>query len=230
MITSKITQYDEELVQKSRQFLDAAKKYPLSREVLEKYGYTKEESDRGEILVRDSLASFEWEQKGIAWNFLSPTAERRMKEARDWYADRRRRWVRECFRNAEEEAGWVGSRPASKWPLQRKLTAGMLLALEQAVKALSLAKWREHKDQLAEDLRMAAGERPAGSPPPKDTVLVELNGWYERWRLLAQRVFRERPDLMAPFGLTPGKAPPRLRGKAAAAFGEKAANSLPVIS
>ena len=83
-----------------------------------------------------------------------------------------------------------------------------------------------HAASLRRNVERGQGPKPADAPPPKDTALVELAGWYERWRLLAHRVFRERGDLMAPYGLTPGKAPPRLRGKEAVKYGEKAAGSL----
>jgi hypothetical protein len=97
-------------------------------------------------------------------------------------------------------------------------------------RALSLRQWRTHRRELARDLVRARGERPVDAPPPKDTVIVELMGWYERWKMLAQRVFRGRPDLMAPYGLVPGKASPRLRNKAAQIkYGEKAAGSLPTM-
>ena len=223
---ARITKYDRELVELSEVFLAAAKANPESCAILEKYGFSNEEFDRGILLCREAKRSFEWEAEGKAWNFLSQTPERRKVEARGWYADTRRRYMRACLRRAEEAAGWVGQQPSSGWPLSRKLTVGTVIALSHAKDVASISGWRRHRAELAEDLRRAAGSKPEGAPPPKDTALVELAGWYERWRLLAQRTFRQRPDLMAPYGLTPGKAPPRLRGKDAARYGEKAAGAV----
>jgi hypothetical protein len=223
-----ITTYDVELVDKSRRFLDAAEQNPDSRASLEQFGYSREEHDRGVRLVREARRSFEWEAEGKAWNFLSHTPARRLAEARAWYADTRRRYFRACVRKAEATAGWSRGE-ASGWPVWQKLTLGTVLGLREAVRVASPVAWREHRSELRKDLARAVGDKPADAPPPKDTALVELGGWYERWRLLAQRVFRERGDLMAPFGLTPGKAPPRLRGKEAEKYGEKAAPRLPIL-
>ncbi len=225
-----ITKYDRELVALSTRYLEAAEKNPESRAILAKYGYTAEEHERGLRLVRDALRSFEWEEAGEAWNFLSPTPERRTVEARAWYADTRRRYMRSCLRRAEEAAGWVGDGPASRWPLWRKLTVGPLVALNEARAIVSVSSLREHRAQLRRNIERGRGPKPSDAPPPKDTALVELAGWYERWRLLAHRVFRDRGDLMAPFGLTPGKAPPRLRGKEAAKYGERAAGPAPDLA
>jgi hypothetical protein len=226
MKPTRITKYDRELVELSERFLAAAKANPESRALLEKYGFTPDEQDRGVRLAREAQRAFEWEVAGRAWNFLSPTPERRAAEARGWYEDARIRHVRGCLRRAEEAAGWVGEGDATRWPAWRKLTLGTLLALREAKSVVSLRTHRELRAELRADLARAAGQKPSDAPPPKDTALVELAGWYERWRLLAQRVFRQRPDLMAPYGLTPGKAPPRLRGKDAAKYGEKAAGKL----
>jgi hypothetical protein len=223
-----ITKYDVELVDKSKVFLDAAEQNPGSRVLLEKFGYSSEEHERGRRLVHDAALSFEWENAGTAWNFLSRTPEKRMAEARYWYADTRRRHMRACFRRAEEASGWAPG-AARGWPIWRKLTVGTALGLREAARAASPLVWLEHRAERKRDLLRASESKPEGAPPPKDTALVELGGWYERWRLLAQRVFRERPDLMAPYGLTPGKAPPRLRGKEAAKYGEKAAPRLPLL-
>jgi hypothetical protein len=47
------------------------------------------------------------------------------------------------------------------------------------------------------------------------------------WRAHRAEVMRGRPDLLAPYGLTAGKAPPRLRGKEARLkYGEGAAGTL----
>ena len=203
---ARITRFDEELLAKARQFLTAAEAHADSRETLEKYGFSGEERERGKDLIDKTERSFEWERAGKAWNFLSPTPERRAAEARHWYKDARRRHVRSCLRRAEE------SRSVRE-------------VLGHLRRAVSITAFREHRAELARNLERSRGERPADAPPPKDTTLVELAGWYERWRLLAQRVFRGRPDLMAPYGLTPGKAPPRLRGKLAQIrYGEGAAN------
>jgi hypothetical protein len=223
---ARITKYDEELVELSKRFLEAAQANPESCAFLERYGYSREEHERGLRLVRDARRSFDWERRGMAWNFLSTTPERRAAEARAWYADRRRRHMRACVRRGEEAAGWTGNRAASRRPLWRKLTVGTLAALREAAGIASARAWLGHRAELRRDLARASGPKPTGAPPPKDTALVELAGWYERWRLLAHRVFRERPDLLAPYGLEPGKAPPRLRGKGAASYGEGAAGSL----
>jgi hypothetical protein len=224
---AKITKFDEELVANTRRFLEAAEKNPDSRAVLERFDYSKEEHERGHELVRDAELAFEWERQGKAWNFLSPTPERRAAEARAWHAEAIRRYVQSRLKAAEQAAGWTEG-PAYGWSLRRKLTLGTLLALREAASVASPQVWMELRAELAKNLEAARGERPAGAPPPKDTVLVELRGWYERWHLLAHRVFRGRNDLLAPFGLVSGKAPPRLRGKAAKIkYGESAASALP---
>ncbi len=222
---AKITKYDEELVARSRVFLQAAEQHPESTALLDRYGFSAEERERGHLLIDNAEKSFEWERAGKAWNFLSPTPARREKEARDWYADAVRRHVRACLRDAESAAGWTGKGPAADWPASRKLTLGTLMALPHVARAASPRVMRDLRAELRENLQSARGERPEGAPPPKDTTLVELRGWYERWHLLAQRVFRGRDDMLAPFGLTSGKAPPRLRGKAAQIkYGERAAS------
>ena len=219
-----ITHYDEELLEKARIFLRAADEQPESRAFLEKYGFSGPERERGRTLVRNTERSFEWERAGKAWNFLSPTAERRLEEARHWYADTRRRYLRSCLHAAEEESGWVGYKPSAQWSLGRKATLGLAIGLRHALRAASPGAFFQHRAELRRNLVRARGERPADAPPPKDSSLVELSGWYEHWRLLAQRVFRERPDLMTPYGLVPGKAPPRLRSRSAQEkYGEGAA-------
>jgi hypothetical protein len=225
-VSARITKYDEELVSLSRRFLDAARANQESCAILERYGFSAEERARGSELVREATRSFEWEREGRAWNFLSPTPERRVAEARAWHADTRRRYMRSCLRRAEEAAGWMGSGSASRWPVWRKLTLGTIAGLREVNEIASPRAWLRHRTELLRNVARARGPKPADAPPPKDTALVELAGWYERWRLLAHRVFRERGDLMAPYGLTPGKAPPRLRGKEAVKYGEKAAGSL----
>jgi hypothetical protein len=210
-----ITKYDEELVESSRRYLEALDANPESRKLLERYGLTEDAVSRGRLLVSDAQKSFEWEREGKAYNFLSPTPEGRMNEARYWYADAVRRWRQSCFREAEQAAGWTGTGPASGWPIWRKLAQGTLQAIPHAARAASIEAHRRLRAELQENLELARRDRPEGAPPPKDTTLVELRGWYERWHLLAHRVFRGRDDLLAPFGLVSGKAPPRLRGQAA---------------
>ncbi len=201
-----ITRFDEELLENSRRFLGAADANPQSRAPRSSSSsFTEAERERGRTLIRATERSFEWERAGTAWNFLSPTPERRRAEAIHWFKDGRRRYLRDCVRAAES-------------------AHGVRAIVEQVAKALSPFAYLEERAQFKRNLARAAGEKPADAPPPKDTALVELAGWYEHWRLLAQRVFRQRPDLMAPYGLKPGKAPPRLRGKEAKLkYGERAA-------
>jgi hypothetical protein len=225
-VSATITKYDLELVEISKRFLAAAEANPASRAMLEKYGFSPEEQARGAQLVRQTERSFEWVRANKAYDFLSPTPAKRVAEAHGWYADTRRRYMRDCLRRAEEAAGWTGTTPRRRWPLWRKLTLGTLVAIANAKDVASPRAWVKHRLELRANIAVANGPKPADAPPPKDTALVELAGWYERWRLLAHRVFRQRPDLLAPFGLTPGKAPPRLRGKEAAKYGEKAAGTL----
>jgi hypothetical protein len=225
-MSAKITKYDEELVRQAQRFLRAAHENPETTAILERFGFDAKERERGRELTDNAARAFEWERAGKAYNFLAPTPERRAAEARDWYKENRRRHVRWCLKQAEERAGWTGEQPASRWSLGKKLTLGTVVAMANALSALSPAAWLEHRTTLARDLEAARGERPQGAPPPKDSSLVELSGWFERWRLQTTRVFRERPDLLAPFGLTAGKPPPRLRSRSAVQkFGEKAATS-----
>ena len=203
-----VTRFDEELLQKSKTFLRAAAEQPESRKLLEQFGFDNDEQARGQLLATNTERSFQWEREGRAWNFLSPTVDQRLAEAQHWFKDARKRHKNECFRSAEE-------------------AKGLFAKLREVRRMYSRTVKREQRVQLAKDLAAARGDKPEGAPPPKDTALVELQGYYERWRLLAQRVFRERPDMMAPYGLTPGKAPPRLRGKLARLkYGEGAAGRL----
>ncbi len=227
---SRVTDYDEELLAKSRTFIAAAEEHPESREVLARYGFSEDERARGRALVSATERSFAWEREGRAWNFLGLTPARRLEEAHHWYHDARNRYVAECLRRAEEDSGWVGFGAAAHWPLSRKLTEGSVIFARHAARVFSLRVYWAHRDDFRRNLALATQTPPADAPPPKDTALVELAGWYERWRLLAHRVFRLRPDLLAPYGLSAGKAPPRLRGKAAQArYGERAGGSLPVL-
>jgi hypothetical protein len=222
---AKITKFDRALVEEAGRFLRGVEEHPDATALLRRFGMNEEECARGRALVDNAERAFEWEREGRAWNFLSETPERRANEARSWYADARRRHVRSCLRRAEQAAGWVGNEPARHWPVRKKLTAGALIALRHAVGAASVGTWLHHRAELRTNLEAARGEKPVGAPPPKDSALVELAGWYENWRLLAQRVFRERPEVLAHFGLVPGKAPPRLRSRSAREkYGEKAAS------
>jgi hypothetical protein len=221
-----VNRFEDELLEKSRVFLKAASENGESHAFLEQYGFTAAEEERGRELVKNVERSFEWEKDGKAWNFLSPTVERRLEEARYWYKDQRRRHLRACFRAAEEQSGWAGYGPASSWSFPRKATLGLAIAVRHALRAASPSAYLEERARLRRNLQRALGEKPAGAPPPKDSALVELAGWYEHWRLLTQRIFRGRPDLMTPYGLTPGKAPPRLRSRSAKEqYGEGAAGT-----
>lgn len=206
-----VTNYDRQLLERAGRFLAGLDESTRAREVLGHLGLSEEALVRGRQLHAATARALDWEERGIAWNFLSPTPERRLVEARHWYRDARRRHVRECLRLAEEESGWIGYRAASRWPLQKKLLEGTPIALRHLVRAFSIEAFLAHRAELAENLRRAKGPVPADAPPPKDTALAELSGWFERWRLLAQRAFRETPELLAALGLSAGKAPPRLR-------------------
>ena len=93
-----MNRFEEELLEKARAFLKAAGENAESRAFLEEYGFKPGEQQRGRDLVANAERSFEWEREGKAWNFLSPTVERRMAEARHWYKDQRRRHLTGCFR------------------------------------------------------------------------------------------------------------------------------------
>jgi hypothetical protein len=205
----KINRYEEELLTACRKFLAGADANPVSTRILWEHGFSDEMRERGRSLIDQAERAFAAEREGTAWNFLTPTPWQRRKEALDWFLDGRWRRFRRNFVAAE-----------------RALAAGNVLGLAGAFwPSLSPLVFARDELTLARNLWRAGGERPADVPPPKDTVLVELQGWYEHWRLLAQRVFRGRPDLLGPFGLTSGKAPPRLRGKLAQIrYGEGAAN------
>lgn len=222
-----VTSFDVELLEKSRTFLKGSEEHPESRAILERFGYSAEERERGKSLVAATEKSFQWEREGKAWNFLSPTVARREAEARHWYGETRWRHLRDCVKAAEVATGFAGKGAAAQRPLAWKATVGLAKGLGCALGILSPSALRAHRKELGLHLAQAREEKPQGAPPPKDTALVELSGWYEHWRLLAQRVFRERADLMAPYGLTPGKAPPRLRGKLAQLkYGERAASNV----
>ena len=221
--------FERTLVEHAGRFLGAADAGPEAREMLGRYGYTLEEHERGLMLVAGAKCALQAEDDGTAWNFLEPTPERRLAEARAWYRDRGFRYVRDCFRHAEDATGFFLGSARYDWPLSRKLTLGLVDALRHAAMAASPAVHLGHRAQLKVDLKQSLA-RPADAAPPKDTVLVELSGWYERWRLLVQRTFRGRPDVLAHFGLASGIAPPRLRGKGALRYGEGAGGKLRVIN
>jgi hypothetical protein len=198
---AKINRFEEELLTAARKFLSGAETQPSSTKLLDEHGFSEEARQRGRVLIAQAEQAFQAERDGTAWNFITKTPEERRREALSWFVDTRWRRFRQGFVAVERGAVLTGLRTAFS-PL------GLL----------------EDQWTLLRDLKRAGGERPAGAPPPKDTVLVELQGWWEHWRLLAQRIFRGRNDLLAPFGLTSGKAPPRLRGKLAQIrFGEGAA-------
>jgi hypothetical protein len=202
----KINRFEEELLRACRKFLAGADGEPISTRILQEQGFSNEARERGHMLIAQAELAFAAERNGTAWNFLTPTPWQRRKEALDWFVDARWRRFRRNFVSAERADGVV-DRLRAFWP------------------SLSPVVMVQDHLELAKNLWRAGDERPADAPPPKDTVLVELQGWYEHWRLLAQRVFRGRPDLLSPFGLSSGKAPPRLRGKLAQIrYGEGAAN------
>ncbi len=224
---AEINRFERQVVEQARGFLAGAAQNAEVAAVLARFGLTPEERQRGERLTEHAARALDWEERGEAWNFLSPTPARRRAEARSWFQDARRRHLRSCVRAAEEEAGWTGAGPAASWPPLRKLTRGSWLALPHLLRALSPGALLEHLGELRRDLRRAGEARPADAPPPKDTALAELGGWFEHWRLLAHRVFRKDPELLAAVGLVAGKAPPRLRApRARAEFGEGAAHEL----
>jgi hypothetical protein len=205
---TKINRFELELLAASRKFLDASDTEHLSLRMLEEHGFSAEQRLRGRTLIAQTEAAFAAARAGREWNFLTPTPWARRKEALDWFVDTR--WRR--FRR-----GFVAFERA----IAGRSVSGALRAFGPSVSLLVLAS---DQATLVRDLVRAGFDRPVDAPPPKDTTLVELQGWYEHWRLLAQRLFRQRPDLLAPFGLVPGKAPPRLRGKLAQIrFGEGAA-------
>ena len=210
------THYEQSLVDRADLFLRALASDHESRVILERYGLGATEKERGRALLLDASKALVWTDDGRAWDFLEPTPERRLREARGWYADRRRRHYRACFRRVEGAL------------LRRTRFVERLVEATRALvdAASPLARTRD-RSALRRDLERASQERPPEAPPPKDTVLVELSGWYERWRLLAQRTLRQRPDLLAHYGLVAGLPPPRLRGREAElVYGEKAAPRL----
>jgi hypothetical protein len=207
------TPYERALVDRAELFVRTLDANAESRAIFERFGLKGDDRERGRRLVEQARMALAWTDGGVAWEFLEPTPERRAREAHAWYRDRRRRHLRACLRRAEAALG------PSLGPLERvRELAGALAAA-----ASPLVRWRD-LDRLRADLARAVRGRPADAPPPKDSVLVELSGWYERWRLLAHRTLRQRPDLLALYGLVPGTPPPRLRGREGELrYGEKAA-------
>ena len=85
--------------------------------------------------------------------------------------------------------------------------------LGHVLDAFSPRTYLAQRRHYEHELERARGERPAGAPQPKDSVLAELSGWYERWSLLAIQLFREQHEVALALGLNPGRAPLRLRNK-----------------
>ncbi len=211
MTNTFVTRFDRELLEQVRVFVAGMDDDVIIRTTLEKFGLGEDDRTRGRYLVSETKKALEWEDAGTAWNFLSVDKEGRLREARHWYKDARRRYVRSCVRSAEEEAGWGGCGPALQWNPLKKLTVGFWIAIGHFLHIFSPKVFFGHRVEFRRKLRLAAGEKPEGAPLPKDTALVELSSWYERWRLIAQRVFRQAPHMLLKVGLKPGKAPPRLR-------------------
>ena len=138
-----MNRFEEELLEKARAFLKAAEEHAESRAFLEEYGFKPDEQQRGRNLVTNVARSFDWERDGKAWNFLSPTVERRQAEARHWYKDQRRRHVTGCFR-----------------------AFGDSMSPRDMLRALSPSVWLRQRSQLRRDLERARGEKPADAPPP----------------------------------------------------------------
>ncbi len=201
-MTVRITPFDEELVTRARTFLSGLGQSAEIASLLGGQGLDEAARAKGEWLVRETERAFEWERQGKAWNYLSPTPERRAAEARYWHKDALCRHRQGCFRAVEKElrAGTPGS---------------ALRAAKHALRAFSPLFYVEKRRELRRELARTRGDKPADAPLPKDTALVELAGWYERWSLLAIQLLRERTELAALLGLKPGRAAQRLRTKAA---------------
>ncbi len=198
---AQITRFDEELVTHVNTFLSGLRDHTEGAALLAQHGLDPIARAKGEWLVQETERAFEWERQGKAWNYLSPTPERRAVEARYWYKDGLCRHRQSCFRAVEKE-------------LRDRRPGSLLRAVRCALRAFSPSIYIGKHREFRRELVRAKGERPADAPLPKDTALVELAGWYERWSLMAIQIFRERPDLAAPLGLKPGRAAQRLRTKA----------------
>jgi hypothetical protein len=198
---SPVTKFDEALLVDARRFLDAIEARPDTRIALEAYGFDQKALDRGRFVVGETARAFEWERAGKAWNYISPTPERREKEALYWYKDARRRYRQACFRAA-------GAALRSGRGL-----GALASAAGHAMSAFSPSAAAEQRREFKREIDLARGERPNDAPLPKDTVLVELSGWYDHWSLAARQAFRDKPEVLPSLGLTPGRAPRRLRNK-----------------
>jgi hypothetical protein len=198
---SPVTKYDEALLADAQRLLDAMEAQREAYAALQSYGFDDAALQRGRFVVRETERAFEWEKAGKAWNYISPTSERRVREARYWYKDARRRYRQECFRAAEAAMR------------SRSGIGAVLAATGQAMRSLSLLAFLRQRRDFKKELLLARGERPSDSPLPKDTVLAELSGWYDRWSLAARQALRETPELLLSMGLTPGRLPRRVRNK-----------------
>ena len=198
---SPVTKFDEALLADARRFLDAIEARRDTYEALRLFGFDEAALARGRAVVRETERAFECEKAGKAWNYISPTRESRVREAAYWYKDARRRYQQGCFRAAEtalvSQAGI------------RRLAA----ALGHAMRALSPRAFFAQRRQFKRDLVSARGEKPSDAPLPKDTILVELSGWYDRWSLAARQALRDTPESLLSMGIKPGRAPRRLRNK-----------------
>lgn len=198
---SPVTKFDEALLAEAQRLLDAVHAQPHVHAALQSYGFDDAALKRGRFLVRETERAFEWEKAGKAWNYISPTPERRVKEARYWYQDARRRYRQECFRAAEAVLR------------SRSGIGAALAATGQAMRSLSLGAFLRQRRDFKKELLLARGERPSDSPLPKDTILAELSGWYDRWSLAARQALRDSPEVLLSMGLTPGRLPRRVRNK-----------------
>jgi hypothetical protein len=215
---SPVTQYDEELVGKARRFVQALDGHPEIVTALSSYNLDAAALERGRFLVAECERAFEWERAGKAWNYLEPTPDRRVAEAHYWYRDARRRYKQACFRAAEAE-------------LARRGAAGLYAALTEALAAYSPGMKRAQEREYLEEIIKARGERPFNAPMPKDTAVVQLCGWYERWSLAAIETFRHQPETVTELGLAVGKAPPqRLRNKRDILAHSSAQRHLPLVA
>jgi hypothetical protein len=196
---SPVTRFDEKLVADARRFVSGLAAEPALRAELQPFGFDEAALRRGRTLVEEAERAFEWERAGRAWNYISSTPERREREARYWHRDALRRHRQRCFRAAARELG------------TRRSPGAIVRAARHVLEAYSVRAWLVHRRELGKELARGRGERPADAPLPKDTLLVEISGWYERWSLVARRVLLDRPELLAPLGLAPGRAPRRVR-------------------
>jgi hypothetical protein len=198
---SPVTRYDEELLANAQRLVVGLEENGALAKALGAYDLDAKALDRGRFLVDETRRSFEWEREGKAYNYLSATPEGRMKEARYWNKDAHRRHRQACFRDAEAVIGKRG-------------IAGIFSAWSHLARALSPALSRALRRELLAEVERAREGKPSDAPLPKDTALVQLSGWYERWSLAALTVLREKPDELARVGIAAGKAAPRrLRNK-----------------